>query len=50
MQAGFTGKRVQDKVELYFVEDAKKAIVDYMDFYNLKCKHQSLGYKVPFSV
>ena len=37
-------------VELYFVADAKKAIADYMDFYNLKRKHQSLGYKVPFSV
>ncbi len=37
-------------VELYSVADAKKAIADYMDFYNLKRKHQSLGYKVPFSV
>ena len=34
-------------VELYSVADAKKAIADYMDFYNLKRKHQSLGYKVP---
>ena len=38
-------------VELYSVADAKKAIAaDYMDFYNLKRKHQSLGYKMPSSV
>ena len=37
-------------VELYSVADAKKAIANYMDFYNLKRKHQSLGYKAPFSV
>ena len=37
-------------VELYSVADAKKAIADYMDFYNLKRKHQSLGYKATFSV
>ena len=34
-------------IELYSVLDAKKAIAEYMDFYNLKRKHQSLGYKVP---
>ncbi len=37
-------------VELYSVRDAKIAIEEYMDFYNLKRKHQSLGYKVPNSV
>lgn len=37
-------------VELYSVADAKKAIAEYMNFYNLKRKHQSLGYRVPFSV
>ncbi len=37
-------------VELYSVQDAKKAIAEYMNFYNLKRKHQSLGYKVPSSV
>ena len=36
-------------VELYSVADAKKAIANYMDFYNLKRKHP-LGYKAPFSV
>lgn len=35
-------------VELYLVAAAKKAISDYMDFYNLRRKHQSLDYKVPF--
>jgi len=34
-------------VELYSVNDAKMAIDEYMNFYNLKRKHQSLGYKVP---
>lgn len=37
-------------VELYTVRDAKMAIADYMDFYNMKRKHQSLDYKVPYSV
>lgn len=37
-------------VELYSVQDAKMAIAEYMNFYNLKRKHQSLGYKVPNSV
>ena len=37
-------------VELYSVQDAKIAIAEYMNFYNLKRKHQSLGYKVPNSV
>lgn len=37
-------------VELYSVKEAKIAIAEYMDFYNLKRKHQSLGYKVPNNV
>lgn len=37
-------------IELYSVLDAKHAIAEYMNFYNLKRKHQSLGYRVPFSV
>jgi len=37
-------------VELYTVHDAKIAIAEYMNFYNLKRKHQSLGYKVPSNV
>jgi putative transposase len=37
-------------VELYSVADAKKAIAEYINFYNLKRKHQSRGYRVPFSV
>ena len=37
-------------VELYSVNDVKKVVAEYMDFYNLKRKHQSLGYKIPNSV
>jgi putative transposase len=37
-------------IELYSVSDARAAIAEYMSFYNLKRKHQSLGYKVPNSV
>ncbi len=37
-------------VELYTVSDAKIAIADYMNFYNMERKHQSLDYKVPYSV
>ena len=37
-------------IELYSVSDARAAIAEYMNFYNLKRKHQSLGYKVPNSV
>jgi putative transposase len=40
----------QEKIylmELNSVHDAKTAIAEYMEFYNHKRKHQSLGYKIP---
>ena len=38
------------RVELETVKDAKDAIDEYMDFYNNKRVHQSLGYKTPREV
>lgn len=37
-------------VELNSVQDAKIAIDEYMDFYNLKRPHQSLNYQIPDNV
>jgi putative transposase len=37
-------------VELFSVHDAKVAISEYMEFYNLRRKHQSLNYKTPQNV
>ena len=35
------------RIELETVKEAKKAIQEYMDFYNNKRPHQSLDYKIP---